>query len=71
MTRTAEYSLLHPRRNEDIVEYIKEGPVEKKVAHYKQKWLYYVSRMEIITYPKNSLNIDLSEEEEEEDLDDH
>jgi hypothetical protein len=38
----AGYSLLDCSGNEDI----SEEPVENKLAHYKQKWLNHVSRME-------------------------
>jgi hypothetical protein len=40
----------------------KVDPVKRKSARCKQKWLYHVN---------NFLTVDLSEEEEQEDLDDH
>jgi hypothetical protein len=51
---TAGYSLLDHGRNEneDILDKLKVDPVERKLAQYKQKWLYHVSRMEDIRYPK-------------------
>jgi hypothetical protein len=44
MRRTAEYSLLRRRINEDIFE-LKVDPVEKKATQYKHKWLNHVSGM--------------------------
>jgi hypothetical protein len=49
MGRTAGYSLLDHRNNEDILEELKVGPVGKKLAQCKQKWLNHVSRMEDLT----------------------
>jgi hypothetical protein len=43
---------LDHRRNEDILGEIKVDSLEKKSAHYKQKWLNYAYRMEDIRYPK-------------------
>jgi hypothetical protein len=39
-------------RNENILEELKDDPVENKLAQYKQKLLNHVSRMEDITYTK-------------------
>jgi len=55
MTRTAGYSLLDHRRNEDILEEFKVDTVEKKLAQYRHKWLNRVSRTEHIRYPKQHL----------------
>jgi hypothetical protein len=52
MRRTAGYSLLDHRRNEDILEELRVDPVKKKLAQCKQKCLNHVSRMEDIRYPK-------------------
>jgi hypothetical protein len=35
---------------------LKVDPVENKLAQYKQKWLYYVIRMEDIMYPRQLLD---------------
>jgi len=43
--RTAGYSLLNHRRSEDISE-LRVDPVEKKIAHYKQKWINHVCKVE-------------------------
>jgi hypothetical protein len=51
-------------RNDDISG-LTVGPIEKKLAEYKQKSLNYVSRIKDIKF--TSLTIDLSEEEEEEE----
>jgi hypothetical protein len=53
--RTAEYRLLGHRRN-DIFEELKEFPMEKELAHHKQKCLNHVNRMEGIRYPKQILD---------------
>jgi len=52
MRRTAGYSSLDRRRNEDILEELKVDPAGKKLAQYKQKWLNNVSRIEALRYPK-------------------
>jgi hypothetical protein len=58
---------LDHRRNEDTLEEPKVDPVEKKLAHYKQKWIHHDSEMEeTLDTQNNSLSIDLSKE----DLDD-
>jgi hypothetical protein len=56
MRRTAEYSLLDHRRNEDILEELKVDSVEKKLARYKQKWLNHVSKIDDIRYSKRRLS---------------
>jgi len=45
MRRTACYSLLDRRRNEDVLEELKVDPVEKKLLQYKQSCLHHVSVM--------------------------
>jgi len=44
MERTAGYSLLDRRRNEDILEEIKVDAVREKLVQYKQKWLNNVNQ---------------------------
>jgi hypothetical protein len=70
MRCTAGYSSLDHRKNEDILEELKVGSVEKKLAQYNQKWLSYVSRMEDNMFLYNLLTISQTEEEEE-NLEDH
>jgi len=40
------YTVLDHRRNKDILEEIKVYSFKKKLAHYEDKWLNHVSRME-------------------------
>jgi len=54
--RTAGYSLLDHRRNDDILEKLKADPVENKLPQYKQKLLNHVSRLEDIRCPKQLLD---------------
>jgi hypothetical protein len=57
MRCTAGYSLLLDlRRNEDISKELTSDPAKKKLTQCKQKWLYLVSRMEDIRYPKHLLD---------------
>jgi hypothetical protein len=44
MRRTAGYSLLDRRRNEDILEEINVDAVREKLVQYKQKWLNNVNQ---------------------------
>jgi len=67
ITRRAGYSLLDRRRNVDILE-LKVDTVRKKLAEYKQKLLNHISRTEDIRYPNNTLTIDLTEDEDLDDL---
>jgi hypothetical protein len=59
---TAGYNSLDHETNEDILEELKDGQVENKLAQYEQKLLNHVSRMEDNRYPNNSLTIDIAEE---------
>jgi hypothetical protein len=52
MRHTAGYSLLDNRKNEDILEEPNVDLAVKKLAQYEQKWLYHVSTMEDIRFPK-------------------
>jgi hypothetical protein len=63
MRSTAGSSLLDHRTKGDILEELKVGTVQKKIAQYKRKWLNHVSRMEEIRHPNNSLTMDLLEED--------
>jgi len=47
--------LTEQRINQDISE-LKVNSVEKKLAQYKQKWLYHISRMEDIRYSTHQLD---------------
>jgi hypothetical protein len=49
-------SSLHHTRNEDILEETKIDAIEKKLAHYKHKWLNNFCRTEVIRYPKQQLD---------------
>jgi hypothetical protein len=55
MINTEQYSLIEHRRNETLSEELKLGPVENKLAQYKQKMLNHTSRMEEIRYEKKKV----------------
>jgi len=61
-TEFIRYSLLHQRRNYDILEELEVDPIEKKLAQYKQKWLNHVSSMKDI-YRKQLLDYRPNEHE--------
>jgi hypothetical protein len=44
-----------PRRNFYIAEQLKADRVEKKLAHWKQKWLNHFRRMEHFRHPEQLL----------------
>jgi hypothetical protein len=52
MRRTAGYSLLDHRKNEDIFKKLNVVTVENKLAKQTQELLHHVSRIADIRYPK-------------------
>jgi hypothetical protein len=63
MERTAGYSLLDRRTNEDVLQEPKLDPVGKKPTQYKQGRLNHIGRMKTLNTQNNSLNIDLSKDD--------
>jgi hypothetical protein len=57
LRRTAQYSLLHRRR--DYILEVKVDVLEGKLAQYKQKGLNHVSRIEDIRHKKSPLLLNI------------
>ncbi|KAJ4431553.1 hypothetical protein ANN_20152 [Periplaneta americana] len=52
LRRTAGYTLLDRKRNEEILEQLEVESVEEKISRYKFNWLDHVRRMENSRIPK-------------------
>ncbi|KAJ4428270.1 hypothetical protein ANN_24287 [Periplaneta americana] len=55
LRRTAGYTLLDHKRNEDILQELKMQPLEEKIAEYRNRWLEHISRMETGQTPQEML----------------
>jgi hypothetical protein len=56
LRRTAGYTLLNHKRNEEILEELHVTPLEDKLCTYRHKWFQHVHRMEDNRLPKQLLN---------------
>jgi hypothetical protein len=56
LQRTAGYTLLDHKRNENILEELHVTQLEDKLRTYRHKWFQHVHRMEDISLPKQLLN---------------
>jgi hypothetical protein len=56
LRRTAGYTLLDHKRNEEILEELHVTPLEEKLCTYTHNWFQYVHRMEDNRLPKQLLN---------------
>jgi hypothetical protein len=56
LRRTARYTLLNLKRNEEILEELHVTPLEHKLCTYRHKWFQHVHRMEDNRLPKQLLN---------------
>jgi hypothetical protein len=68
LRRTAGYTLLDHKRNEEILEELHVTPLEDKLCTYRHKWFQRVYRMEDNRLPKQLLNY---HPKEDDDLEDH
>ncbi|KAJ4434195.1 hypothetical protein ANN_22743 [Periplaneta americana] len=55
LRRTAGYTLLDHKRNEDILQKLNMQPLEEKVTEYRNRWLEHISRMEAGRTPQEML----------------
>jgi hypothetical protein len=51
MMKTAKYTWLDYKRNQDITEELKMQPVMEKINNYKNKWIQHVRRMDRARLP--------------------
>jgi hypothetical protein len=56
LQRTAGYTLLDHKRNEEILEELHVTPLEDKLCTYRHKWFQHVHRTEDNRLPKQLLN---------------
>jgi hypothetical protein len=56
LQRTARYTLLKHKRNEEILEELHVTPLEDKLCTYRHKWFQHVHRTEDDRLPKQLLN---------------
>jgi hypothetical protein len=56
LRRTAAYTLLDHKRNEEILEELHVTPLEDKLCTYRHRWFQYIHRMEDNRFPKQLLN---------------
>jgi len=56
LRRTAGYTLLDHKRNEEILEKLHVTPLEEKLCTYRHNWFQHVHRMEDNRLPKQLLN---------------
>jgi hypothetical protein len=56
LRRTAGYTLLNQKRNEEILEELHVTALEDKLCTYRHKWFQHVHRMEDNRLPKQLLN---------------
>jgi hypothetical protein len=56
LRRTAGYTLLNHKRNEEILEELHVTPLEDKLCTYRHKWFQHVHRLEDNRPPKQLLN---------------
>jgi hypothetical protein len=56
LRRTARYTLLDHKRNEEILEELHVTPLEDKLCTYRHKWFKHVHRMEDNRLPKQLVN---------------
>jgi hypothetical protein len=56
LRRTARYTFLNHKRNENILEELHVTPLEGKLCTYIHKWFQHVHRMEDNRLPKQLLN---------------
>lgn len=55
LRRTAGYTLLDHKRNEDILQELNMQPLEEKITEYRNRWLEHISRMEAGRTPQEML----------------
>jgi hypothetical protein len=68
LQRTAGYTLLNHKRNEEILEELHVTPLEDKLHTYRHKWFQNVHRTEDNRLPNNFWIIIQNEDD---DLEDH
>jgi hypothetical protein len=56
LRRTAGYTLLNHKRNEEILEELHVTPLEENLCTYRRNWFPHVHRMEDYRLPKQLLN---------------
>jgi hypothetical protein len=56
LLRTAGYTLLNHKRNEEMLEELHVTPLEDKLCTYRHKWFQHVHRMEDNRLRKQLLN---------------
>jgi hypothetical protein len=52
LRRTAGYTLLDHKKNEDILQELNTTPVLKKITKYRHNWVKHVHRMNNSRFPK-------------------
>jgi hypothetical protein len=55
LRKTAGYTLMDHKENEEIIRELQAAPIIKKIQIYKTKWIQHVSRMDDQRYPKKML----------------
>jgi hypothetical protein len=55
LRKTAGYTLMDHKQNEEIIQELRVAPIINKIQNYKTKWMQHVSRMDDQRYPKKML----------------
>jgi glucose-6-phosphate isomerase len=56
LRRTAGYTLLDHKRNDEILEELHVTPLEEKLCTYRHNWFQHFHRLEVYRLPKQLLN---------------
>jgi hypothetical protein len=57
LRKTAGYTLMDHKQNEEIIQELQAAPTINKIQNYKIKWIQHVSRMDDQRYPKKNAAI--------------